>query len=269
MDYDSNDAQDAVEKDPNIQYAPKWQQKAPGASPYIYTTRSEAAAACSAAGFPRLCRKEELVGFSKCSYGWASDWEGYWMASSIKGCGNVGFNPSGNATHVGPAGAYCCGNGPYEPCPTCFFANAALPVVKNGVDCFQKLGVPASKLVLAFSWYGYDYTCRAGDAAGGQCHVTAAAQTTLVSAKKMLAYNATSPGRVWQANSSTPHFFYTNSTDGTLHRVDYDDSESLRLKYQYAKSVGARGVGMWTASALNYTGDPVMGTTFWDDLKQF
>jgi spore germination protein YaaH len=56
---------------------------------------------------------------------------------------------------------------------------------------------------------------------------------------------------------------------GTLHRVDYDDSESLTLKYQYAKSVGARGVGMWTASALDYTGDPAMGQAFWRDLKQF
>jgi spore germination protein YaaH len=51
--------------------------------------------------------------------------------------------------------------------------------------------------------------------------------------------------------------------------VDYDDSESLTLKYQYAKSVGARGVGMWTASALDYTGDPAMGQAFWRDLKQF
>lgn len=72
-----------------------------------------------------------------------------------------------------------------------------------------------------------------------------------------------------QANSSTPHFFYTNVSDGALHRVDYDDSQSLRLKYGYAKSVGARGTGMWTASALDYNGDQEMGKMFWEDLKVF
>ena len=116
---------------------------------------------------------------------------------------------------------------------------------------------------------GYDYTCRAGDVPGtdGVCHVTAAKQTSLVEAKKQLA-TAAPPGRIWQANSSSPHFFYTDSA-GALHRVDYDDSQSLIAKYQYAKFVGARGTGMWTASALDYSGDPAMGTQFWKDLKQF
>eukprot|EP00729_Bicosta_minor_P025836 gene25836-3396_t len=239
MDYDSNDAHQAL-AGKNIHFQPK--VVPPGSSSYIYTTRDEAAAACSAAGYPRLCRKEELAGFEHCAYGWTSDWEGYWMSSAIKGCGNAGFNPTGNATRTGPAGAYCCSDTNYTPCPTCYFANAALPVVKNGVECFKTLLVPPSKLVLAFPWYGYDYTCQAGDTArDGQCH----------------------------ANSSTPHFFYTNVSDGALHRVDYDDSQSLRLKYGYAKSVGARGTGMWTASALDYNGDQEMGKMFWEDLKVF
>lgn len=37
-------------------------------------------------------------------------------------------------------------------CPTCFYANAALPVVEQGVECYKQLGVLASKLVLAFPW---------------------------------------------------------------------------------------------------------------------
>ena len=42
--------------------------------------------------------------------------------------------------------------GPGGACDTCFFANDALPVVKAGVECYKQLGVPASKLVLAFPW---------------------------------------------------------------------------------------------------------------------
>ena len=48
----------------------------------------------------------------------------------------------------------------------------------------------------------------------------------------------------------------TTADEHLLHRVDYDDSQSLRLKYQYARGAGARGTGMWTASTLNYSGDP-------------
>ncbi len=255
------------------------------------------AAACTDAGFSRLCSKAELEGFEKCAYGWTLDWNGYWMASAEKGCGNAGYNPSGSGvSHTGSAGAYCCGDSK-PPCPTCFYANAALPVVKNGktsfqlvqldarsevevfaqkklcartgVECYKSLGVPASKLVLAYPWYGYDYTCRAEDKPGadGICHVTAAKQTSLVAAKKQLA-TAEPPGRIWQENSSTPHFFYRD-VNNTLHRVDYDDSQSLIAKYKYAKSVGARGTGMWTASSLDYNGDPDMGKTFWEDLKNF
>ena len=38
---------------------------------------------------------------------------------------------------------------------------------------------------------------------------------------------------------------------GLMHRVDYDDPKSLKLKYGYAKQAKALGVGMWTATAIN------------------
>ena len=74
---------------------------------------------------------------------------------------SAGFNP-----FWGKAGAYCCSRTIAPPCPTCFLANAALPVVAAGVKCFGSLGIPASKLVLAFPWYGYDYTFGSACVAG-------------------------------------------------------------------------------------------------------
>ena len=38
---------------------------------------------------------------------------------------------------------------------------------------------------------------------------------------------------------------------GLIHRVDYDDPQSLKLKYGYAKHAQALGVGMWTASSID------------------
>ena len=36
----------------------------------------------------------------------------------------------------------------------------------------------------------------------------------------------------------------------------YDDPESLGLKYKWAATNGLRGVGMWTADAIDYSDTP-------------
>ena len=253
MDYDSNDAHAAVGAD---------QHFLPRTTPvYIYENRSVAEQACVDANFKGLCSKDDINGFSMCADGWCSDFKGYWMATKQTGCGEAGYNEDG----PGPAGAYCCGGGDSEPCSTCFFANAALPVVSAGVDCFANLSVPADKLVLAFPWYGYDYTCAPGSTNLNECHVTSAVQVSSPQIQSLLAQSAT--GELWLDNSSTPYFGY-NDISGALHRVDFDNSRSLRMKYELARNVGALGVGMWTASGLNYT-DNVTAKQFWDDLKVF
>jgi hypothetical protein len=142
MDYDSNDPHHA---------SPSLKEFYPSiAKPYIYDSRGAAAAGCASQGYERLCTKAELEGFERCAYGWCSDFEGLWNSKAKSGCGAQGF-----VAHTGPAGAYCCTSHPKPPCPTCFYANAPLPVVQAGVSCYEQLGVPASKLVLAMPWYGY------------------------------------------------------------------------------------------------------------------
>jgi hypothetical protein len=44
-----------------------------------------------------------------------------------------------------------------------------------------------------------------------------------------------------------------------------------KCRYAYAKKAGARGVGMWHASALNYSdiGSDADYLKFWTDLKVF
>ena len=119
---------------------------------YIYHNRSSAATACTAAGYT-LCSKQQIVGVSMCAAGWTIDWAGYWFGrANTTGCTDhraAGFvkYPAGPGA---PVGAYCCGAKP--PCPTCFFTNAALPVIKAGVDCYESMGIPASQLVLLMPW---------------------------------------------------------------------------------------------------------------------
>jgi hypothetical protein len=51
-------------------------------------------------------------------------------------------------------------------------------------------------------------------------------------------------------------------------KVWMDDVESLTRKYEMAKRMGLRGVGMWTADFLNYT-QPISNQTerMWHALK--
>ena len=106
-----------------------------------------------------------------------------------------------------------------EPCDG-VFTSVARPTLTHSLSwCFLA------------GWYGYDYTCSLTDTStSGVCHATQSSRTSLVVARNQLA-KAEPPGRIWQENSSTPHFFYRDAkAAGRLHRVDYDDSESLRLK---------------------------------------
>lgn len=151
-------------------------------------------------------------------------------------------------------------------CPTCFDANCGLPILEQGTRCYEKLGVPASKLVLAMPWYGYDYTCGPDDKPGDICRIQAAAQISYPGAAGLL-LSSSIGGRHWAANTSTPYFYYRDRSSA-LHRVDYDDVDSLRIKYAYARTAGHRGVGMWTANSLNYTNVSEV-SSFWEALKEF
>ena len=133
---------------------PSYVHYLPHPAAYVFHNRSAATSACSAAGYT-LCHKEQLQGFSTCNAGYTTDWAGYWFGrANVTGCTDnraAGFvrYPAGPSL---PVGAWCCGV--KLPCPTCFFTNAGLPVIKAGVGCFRRLGIPASKLVLLMPWVG-------------------------------------------------------------------------------------------------------------------
>lgn len=237
MDYDSGDAKDALAS--TFRYI-----SGPANDPYVFSNRTSAASACSQRYGTQLCTRAQLKGHDICGFGWCSDWEGLWLENARAGCGHAGYN-----NHSGAAGAFCCGE--VDPCPTCFWANAALPVVKAGVRCYSDLGVPASKLVLAFPWYGYDYTCHAGDTIATGCHASASTQLDYPAALELL--RDASGGRRWATNSSTPYFYYRD-TNQTLHRVEYDDSESLKAKYARDGSPGGCALfPLLRLSALRHT----------------
>ena len=79
-------------------------------------------------------------------------------------------------------------------------------------------------------------------------------------------------GTRWSNKTGTPYLYYRASAgawdEGAVHRLDYDNPASLRLKAAYAKKVGARGVGMWTADLIDYS-DAALVRAFWDAFRPF
>ncbi|XP_030850869.1 di-N-acetylchitobiase [Strongylocentrotus purpuratus] len=146
-------------------------------------------------------------------------------------------------------------------------ANSPYDQTAQGVEAFLKLGIPAKKLVLGVPWYGYNYKCLTVSETdvctipevpfrGVNCSDAAGNQKSFVNVMKLLVLNSTT-GRKWNATYKAPYFDYKNSETGEAYQVWYDDTQSLQLRYDYAKKMGLYGVGPWNADLLDYGNDPI------------
>jgi len=110
-------------------------------------------------------------------------------------------------------------------------------------DYLAKTFGNADKIVLGVPYYGIEWptnssTAGAATTANGSSRVFASAEE-----------RAQMHGKRWHETSKTPWYSYKSSG---WHQCWYDDSLSLALKYQYAKSKDLQGIGMW---ALGYDED--------------
>lgn len=139
-------------------------------------------------------------------------------------------------------------------------ANAPYFGMVHGLTRYVDVGVPKSQLVLGVPWYGYRYEClpatppharlcpirpvpfrgvNCSDAAGSEVGYAAILQHA----------RRSTTGRQWDSNQGAPYFNTVEPTaDGTTATVQYwyDDAQSLRAKYAYARQQGIRGVGPFT-----------------------
>merc|ERR1712070_640231 len=131
------------------------------------------------------------------------------------------------------------------PQGACSQACCPLEDAKKGIQEYlgSHWNVPARKLVFGVPWYGVRYSRVLGIPFNeGE-----------VDYKVILDMNGT---RSFDEKSSTNVI----KCDGTCKGVEkgtevwYDDAASLKPKYAVAKQLGMRGVGMWRADAVDYTG---------------
>ncbi|MBQ9344283.1 MAG: hypothetical protein IJT88_03605 [Kiritimatiellae bacterium] len=97
----------------------------------------------------------------------------------------------------------------------------------------------SANLMLAVPYYGRRWRAAStslGASSSGSSYSAAVTYPNAVAA-------AETYGRRWDANGSVPYYAYTSGS--YAYQCFYDDTESLGLKYDYAKSKGLGGVGIW------------------------
>ena len=127
------------------------------------------------------------------------------------------------------------------------------PLVTNWFNCYSSVntflakGCPPEKLIAGFPYYGFDWptTSNSGTAAA----TANASSRTYTVVKNNYIDTIPTAQQFWNSTYNTRWYYYNN---GTSWRVTwYDDSTSLKLKYDIVKAKNLAGTGMW---ALGYDG---------------
>jgi di-N-acetylchitobiase len=141
------------------------------------------------------------------------------------------------------------------------------------------LGIEAQKLVLGVPWYGYRYPCMSGTLAdarycpleyrpfrGVPCSDAICVQVPFGD----IAKNRMTPPQ-WDSTMLAPFFNHVeNETNHNflVQQYWYDDAQSLKLKYAWARSNELRGLGPYTFDDLN--GAPAQETqSMWSAFDTF
>ncbi|XP_010345296.1 di-N-acetylchitobiase isoform X1 [Saimiri boliviensis] len=161
-------------------------------------------------------------------------------------------------------------------------ANAPYNQTLTGYNDYIKMGINPKKLVMGVPWYGYDYTClnlsedhvctiAKVPFRGAPCSDAAGRQVPYKMIMKQI--NSSISGNQWDQDQQAPYYNYkVRSFDpaGHFHQVWYDNPQSISLKATYIQNYGLRGIGMWNANCLDYSGDAVakqQAEEMWEVLK--
>eukprot|EP01083_Nonionella_stella_P059704 156239_1 len=150
-------------------------------------------------------------------------------------------------------------------------ANAPYQITQRGVQSYLNLGIDPSKLILGVPWYGKQYPCVMEEMdqypTGRICPIVPVATRGVncsdFAGKEvpyaLIMHNIwTEKWNVteirWDETMKSPYCnVYANGWDmDQVLQYWYDDPESLRYKYEYAKSMQLRGVGPFQFGDLIY-----------------
>ena len=173
------------------------------------------------------------------------------------------------------------GSGPTRPnAPLYADTYMGFPTPNNNVNSsiwyalqLKPVAVPASQLTMGIAWYGKEVPA-VGLSLGAAMNISTSSAAADVDQKT---HNYQQPlmekraatfgegGRKWDGASMTPWYSYQDAKRPWLYwQGFYDDAESLKYKYDLVKSLGLRGVLVWSINACTVEAAPSMWSTLED-----
>jgi len=148
--------------------------------------------------------------------------------------------------------------------------NSPYPTVVKGINEFLAKGIPANQLVLGAPWYGYDYGCDplTNITSCSMCDSNGKHRQVAVTYARIMSLIPTSTTGVIYNDYFKSVYFNYKASDGTMHQVWFDNPKTLSIKYELAKNMGMRGIGMWQADDLDYNNQEQVSSV-WNSMKVF
>jgi spore germination protein YaaH len=154
--------------------------------------------------------------------------------------------------------------------PACSQACAPYDVALYGVEAYINLGINSQKLYLGLPWYGLKYEMvRNIPIMAGQIDFSDA--KNLVRSRRNANVTFDESSKSWILNCGGLCNPKSLNEKEWYSYVWFDDHESLAPKYAIAKEYQLKGVGMWDAGKLRYSGSALEQTDaklMWDALCQ-
>ncbi len=125
--------------------------------------------------------------------------------------------------------------GPVSP-----LAGETYNITRSIDEDYLAAGVPSGKLLLGVPWYGYDWPVTGSER---KAATLGAGTSRTYNSALLLAGNYT---KIFDMTACVPWISYQNSTE--WRQMWYDDSLSLQMKSDLAKSKNLAGIGIWALS---------------------
>jgi len=167
---------------------------------------------------------------------------------------------------------YDMGSPLFPPCTA--NPNSPAKSVASGLQDYLKIGIPPSKLICTFPWYGYHYPYCIEPVDVPICSLAWDSKGNCVGSHILTPYylietliKRSTSGRQWDKQDLSPYFNFFDEFS-QRHQLRYDDPKSISDKVAIAKMAGLQGVGMYSIDYVDYTNSSQV-TQMWEAIESF
>eukprot|EP01133_Synstelium_polycarpum_P010222 gene10222-11909_t len=151
--------------------------------------------------------------------------------------------------------------------------NDPLPQILIGIQDYMDLGIPSNKLLAAVPWYGFDNICEEGCSLENvTCEMVGSVNDIYLADIMAILTSSSIPntGSIWSDEYTMPLVQYISPVDGQVHRIWYDNPQSIAAKVAVYKPYGFGGIGVFQLETIVGTNlSPTIAQQMWDATATF